>query len=656
MSIVESTWLLIATVGAYLAVLGVPGIAIGLLCGLRGWALAGLTPLLGYAALGLAGPWLHLAGLPFTVLTALGSVAVLVVLVAAACLAARRFSGVSTRPPELPAWSRRAHVAVGCCVALAFVLSVLVIVLAAEGDLDGVLQRWDPVFHANGIRYIAETGDGGLYGVSSVNRYGPEGSLFYPNAYHLAGSLVYLLTGSSVPLVMNAMTLPLAGVFALSMAALVRECGGRAVLAGCTAIVSAVVASGVYETISNGLLPFALSVALTPLGPLAVHRFVTRPGVGTGIVLGLACAGMLAVHSSALFAVVLFSLPLLVYRWLTSRGTLWPDLRRLALVAVPTVVLTLPHLLGALDQASGSYGYRPWASDQPLYGALYNLLAFQHARPEPQLLLAGLLVVGVLGYRRLGSLRWVGWAAVLFGVLWLLVASYGGVDWVAAISRPWWNDRPRMIALAVIPLCILAAHGLAQGQRWLAGLATRRLGSSPDSGRPHRVRLAAGVLVVVVFGAASLGFYASGNVRTVARAYHNGDADTRATLPVSPGEVEAMHVMGRLAAPGERVMNDRNDGSVWLYAVAGVKSVAGHYDEHVPPRDAALLADHFREYRTNPRVRAAVARLGIRHVFVGDGSRFPRVPADRGLVDLEDLDFLRPVYRNADAVIYKLNP
>ena len=117
-----------------------------------------------------------------------------------------------------------------------------------------------------------------------------------------------------------------------------------------------------------------------------------------------------------------------------------------------------------------------------------------------------------------------------------------------------------------------------------------------------------------------------------------------------------MRVLAKLARPDERVMNDRNDGSVWLYALTGVKSVAAHYDENVPPKDAAYLEQHFPEYRTDPEVRAAVKRLNIRHVFVGDGSRFPRVLPDPGTKGLENADFVRPVYRNQDAVIYELTP
>src|SRR5690606_22597620 len=219
------------------------------------------------------------------------------------------------------------------------------------------------------------------------------------------------------------------------------------------------------------------------------------------------------------------------------------------------------------------------------WGALYNLLAFQHARPEPQLVLTVLVVVGVIGYRRLGALRWIGGAALLFGVFWLLVASFGGVDWVAAISRPWWNDRPRMIALAVLPLCIIAGHGLTVVYDWF------------------RQRLSARHVVVVVaalFAATSLALGVPGNAATAGRLYNNGPGDTRATLAVSDGEVEAMRVLAKLARPDERVMNDRNDGSVWLYALTGVKSVAAHYDENVPPKDAADLAPPHPEYRTDP--------------------------------------------------------
>src|SRR5690606_36527441 len=327
----DSIWLFTASVVAYFVVLLVPGLAVGLAAGLRGWTLAGLAPLFGYTVHGLTGPWLSGLGFAYTLWSALIATA----LFAAVVYAIRRY--VENRWPErerpqqglLPNWGRNAHLGVILCIGIAFVVSSVVLIAAAEGELDAIPQRWDPVFHANGIRYIAETGDGGLYGVSSVNRYGPEGSQFYPNAYHLAGSLVYMITGATVPTVINAMTLPIAGLFGLSMAALVRECGGRSVLAGAAALTAAAVNSGVYESSSNGLVPFALSTAFTPLAPMIMHRYLVRPNVTNGMVLVLAAAGLLVVHSSALFAGLLFAVPMLIHRWWTESSTIGKDIKHL---------------------------------------------------------------------------------------------------------------------------------------------------------------------------------------------------------------------------------------------------------------------------------------------------------------------------------------
>ncbi|GAA5104988.1 DUF6541 family protein [Haloechinothrix salitolerans] len=654
----DPLWLSAASVGAYLTVLFGPGLLLGLAAGIRGWALTAMAPLLSYTVLGLSGPYLHEVGLPFNVVMALAATLVFTAVVFAVRVATNRtrFGGsAASSAPTALAWSRNAHIAVIACVVAAFAVSIIVVAGATGGALDAVFQRWDPVFHANGIRYITETGDGGLYGVSSVNRYGPQGSLFYPNAYHLAGALVQLMTGASIPVVLNAITMPLTGIFALSMAALVREFGGRAMFAGGAALLAAAITYAMHESIANGLAPFALSVALTPLGAMALHRFLRTPNIANGLVLLLAAAGLLSVHSSALFAAVLLSAPLLVRRWLRGEGKPRADLLRLAPVVAVGGLLTLPHLLGALSHANGDYTYEPWASNMPLSEALWSLALFWHNQDNPQLLLAGLLLIGVIRFRTLGPLRWVGSAALLFGVFWVLVASYGGLDWVVAISRPWWNDRFRIIALAAIPLCLIAAHGLAETQRWLARLTTSNIIRRHPQGTTVTGVLAAVVLLVTV-GVATKGFYATTNTTIVAHAYHKKPEDRAGLaqpITVSQAELTAMRKMAELAVPGERVLNDRADGSVWLYAITGVKSVAAHFDDKVPPPDAKYLAEHFNEYETDPEVRAAVDRLNVHHVFIGSGL-WPGLGRAPGLTGLADADYLDVVYRNSDAVIYRI--
>ena len=102
-------------------------------------------------------------------------------------------------------------------------------------------QDWDAVFHANGIRWIADTGDSSLFGMGPVNWFENDVQIFYPNAYHLLGALVLRVTGTDIPTVLNAHTVLLPGMGALVIVALVRRCGGRgaaAAAAGCAVAVT----------------------------------------------------------------------------------------------------------------------------------------------------------------------------------------------------------------------------------------------------------------------------------------------------------------------------------------------------------------------------------------------------------------------------------
>jgi hypothetical protein len=82
--------------------------------------------------------------------------------------------------------------------------------------------------------------------------------------------------------------------------------------------------------------------------------------------------------------------------------------------------------------------------------------------------------------------------------------------------------------------------------------------------------------------------------------------------------------------------------------------VAAHYDQTSPPSDAVLLAQRFRDYPTDPAVRAAVQRLNIRWVILGVPLPAPEQPYQPGLVGLAGEPFLREAWRNSDAVIYRL--
>ncbi|NIH83080.1 DUF6541 family protein [Amycolatopsis viridis] len=605
-----------ATIAVYLLVLFAPGLLIGALAGARGWRLAGLAPLLTYFAAGLAGPWYAQFGIPFNVPSFL--VAVLVP-AAIAFLVGRR------RAAEPGAWDRRGHLAVALCLLAGAAVGART-VLTGIGPLNAVSQGFDAVYHGNGIRYIAETGDGSLMGTGTVNWY-PNGS-FYPNAYHLVGSIVYRLTGAEIPAVLNANTVLLPGLLALSLVVLVRAFRGRAVLAGAVALVCVAPVTLLYEALDFGpLLPFLLGIALTPLIAVVLDGYLRRPAPDSGFLLVASAVGLLTIHSSTLFGGLLFALPLLVSRW----RQLW----RLLPIAVAGLLLGWLQLFGAIGLAAGPLPYNGWPTAASANTAVGILLTFEHVAPHPQLWLSAALVLGIVRWQRLGSLRWVAGTALLFGVFAVAVLSSGN-PLVKAVSRPWWNDPYRFIAMAAIPSCLLAAHGLAEIQRWLRDLAPRRA-------------WVAGVVTLAGFAVATHGLYSTSNADVVRTGYAaEGD------LPLNRGEAQAMLELGKLAAPGDWAMNDRADGTAWTYALSGVRPVAGHFDPAVPPADAVLLAAHFREYETNPLVREAVQRLHIRWVIVGHGG-YPR-GAERppGLRDLDGLPFLTVAYRNADAVVYEL--
>ncbi|TCP57029.1 hypothetical protein EV191_101981 [Tamaricihabitans halophyticus] len=642
-----------STIIGYLLVLFLPGLLAGFAAGLRGWVLAGVSPLLTCAIAGLTGPWLALLGGSFGLL----SFTLATLLTAAICAGLRLATDTLLtrrgyrRPPWPTPWTRGGHLALLGCVLLAAGIG-LATVLRGIGKLNAIPQGFDAVMHGNGIRYIADTGDGGLFGLAKINWY-DDGS-FYPNAYHLIGALVYELTGQSVPAAINANTVLIPGLLGLSLVVLVRQFRGRLALACITPLIAVAATSATYESMYRGpLLPFVFGLALTPIAAVLLQRFLQRPGLDTGFCFALGAAGLLAVHSSTLFGAMLFCLPMLVQRWLTrSSETTRPrrfgwELLLILAVAIAGGLLAAPHLFGALALAGGDYPYAGWDAVYSAGEAIWRLVSFQHVWDYPQWALFGLLVLGVLSCWKLRELAWLVGSAVLGAVFFVYVAA-DDAEWVKNLSRPWWNDRFRLIALAMLALCPLAAHGLAELQRWLTALV-RRLRKRRVPAVPALV--GTGLVATLVLSTGWL--YLAPHANSISEAYQRQPGEEMA---VSPEEVEAFRVLRTLVGPDEWVLNERPDGSAWMYALVGIRPIAGHYDGSMPPKDQQVLSQRFRDYRSDPEVRRIIAKRNIHYVMLSTGTipdTFVRSP---GYVSLYRLPFLDEVYRNSTSVIYRIDP
>ena len=635
----------------YAALLWLPGAAVGALLGFRGWSLAALAPLLSYGIVTVCGPWMSRLGIAWWPSTA--GLALLVVLAVAAVLRwlLRRWTTASRGRPEhepLPAWTAAGHAAVG----LATVASGLfggAVLLSAFGGMASIPQDWDAMLHANGIRYLAETGDSGVYGMYTVNAFASGGQVYYPNAYHLIATLVYDLTGATVPEVLNAQSMLMPLMLALTFVAVVRCFHGRVALAVFAALVSSLATAVPYDLIWRGpLLPFATGLVLTLGIAVALRTYLDRPSVASVVALVLAGAGLLGLHPSMLFTAALFALPMLGQRWWQRPRRIGVELGLLVLTAVLGAALVLPHMAGALSVAPDVLAFS-WPQAGTPAQAWGEVFGFSTMQDYPQVWLVVFLVIGMAGFRSLGRLRWLPVAGVLFAGLFVLSASYS-TPWAQKITSLWWNDKYRLAAAATVALLPVVAHGLTRTHdavlhRLVLPVLHRLMGT----GRPAPSGAALVTLTAVwatVFLLADSG-YAQRNIERTSQ-NHGPDAT------VSPAERTAFGVLQGLVKPGERVMNDRFDGSGWMYALHGVRPVAAHYSRNAVGDGPELLARDFDRYDSRPDVQEVVARLRIRWVIVSSGFVRSDMSRQPGLVHLGQVRALDLVYDEGGVQIYRI--
>ncbi|OMQ14531.1 hypothetical protein A7K94_0215960 [Modestobacter sp. VKM Ac-2676] len=287
---------------------------------------------------------------------------------------------------------------------------------------------------------------------------------------------------------------------------------------------------------------------------------------------------------------------------------------------------------------------------QTIGQSIGDLLVLNHAAARPQLVLAALLLIGLAMIRSAGYMGFWLAGTVVAGFLFVL-ASASDAELAETLTRPWWNDRWRFVAWAVLGFAPLAAHGLWRATEWVRGLLARR--RPPGTGGRRAPTRSAGALVAV--GAtllATVVFYAPRNVDRVAQYYDDEQY-------LSTAETVAMDWLADRIEPGQTVMNDPGDGSAYLLALQGIRPLFGHqvpditYDEAGPTRQALL--ERFRCLDTDPTIRDAIDRLDIGYVFVSTG--YVREEGERvaGLLGLDLSPSLPRVYSRDGVEIYRVD-
>lgn len=652
----------------YGALLLLPGLAVGFACGLRGWALAGTAPLTTYALVAATGTVCALAGLPWSPATLAIATAVAVAGAALAAVLRRRAARpaaagdeqVLTTPaeghehgdvPRWPGWR-------GAMVIAATVAGAALGALAladASGWLADPPQDWDSQFHANAVRQVADTGDADPAALAAINRYEQPDGFYYPNGYHLVTALVYQLSGADMTRTINASIVLLAPMFTLGLVALLRQFRVRPLLAATAALTSSAAAAIPYDLIMRGpLVNYATGVVLVPAFLIMLYRAVGDRSRAAAPVAGLtaaSAAALLVIHPGAAFVAVVFAVAMIAERWLLGPRRIPRDLLMLAGIGAVTAVLALPAVLGSLNSFADAPVY-VWPADQFAAHAFGDLLGFSHLSAFPRWFLVLPLFAGIVGLRRLRPLWWLLAGSAVFAGLFLLSASYQH-PLIPLLTRPWWNDRWRIIAVATIGAIVLAAHGMVVLSDAVRRRSLRFAAALPGGfGNGVRTALRASPLVpLVVVGALAIGsngFYLEENALRVQRGQY---------LPgpgLSPLEREGVAKLATLVPPGARVMNQDGDGSAWMFALTGVRPVNGHIETAGLSPTQKLLQQRFNRLDTDQQVRAAVERLDIRYVFVGRGYVRPNFRRADGLRRLDLVSSLQLVYENPDVRIYRV--
>lgn len=509
-------------------------------------------------------------------------------------------------------------------------------------------QGYDNAFHMNTIAAFL---DSGSWSVLSVSKYlAPEdlaivplpGAGFYPALWHLLCALTASLAQCSVAMAVNVVNFVMVSfIYPASMMLLlstVFDCQ-RVVRLGAL-VTLAFVGFPWFILYWGPLYANAFAFAFAPIVASIFIRIVddlARHELAASYVLAflLGTFVLVVAQTSAVFFCVALLAPYCVYRlWALGHPV---RVRRLqlpqracavgfaAFTAAVWTGLAFSPFLHELVFGSG------WPASLSLEDGIVNTIVMKFAWLNPQLVLATLVLVGIVGTLRQRQYLWITVAYLVFCVAYVLCVSTDGML-KHLLGGFWYTDGNRIPACLAIVGAPLAALGLSLVMRGIERLAR---------GRAQAVRAAAAVVLVVLcvlmylpsfsIGGAHVDT-ALGKVRDEYRGSGRNDLHGPNIL-LSDEEQAFVEKAMELVPEGELVVNMPDDGSVFAYALTGMRTYYRDYRAYDGSWVAgrARRADETRESKTirkygawvdsNNSVREALRKVGARYVLVLDQGR-----------------------------------
>ncbi|MFE6995317.1 DUF6541 family protein [Microbacterium sp. NPDC057659] len=578
---------------ASLLVVFVPGVLAMLAVGLRGLALLAFAPVFSVASTAVLALIFGMVGVPWSPLS-WGAGSLVVVLLAAVL---GRMLG--NRTPERTGSARRWLIPVALAAGILFSAWRLI---GYIHDPAGISQTNDDVFHLNAVRYILETSDASSLHVNAVI----GGHSFYPAAWHGIVSLVVMITGTTIPVAANILTLVIGAlIWPLGVAWLTQVLAGSATVTAYAAVLSGALQTFPLLMFQWGVLfPNALSTALIPAGVALVASLpALRGGRGPwrdtaqGALLVLVAAGSLLLSQPAAFLPwAAMSLVWLTFRLLRTGA---PIRRGRAITLLAAVWIVFAVIWWYLAQGtSGSH----WPPFRGKAAAVLDVLLNGQVGIPFAFGVSALMILGLVLAVRRAPLRWFAVAWLGISLLYVLVASAGRDIFRIDILGAWYADPYRIAALApvvVIPLAALGADAIVRG-------AARLLKKDADSARWAVIGLVATtvfMLLVVLLRPVAMPNFRTGGFDDESR------YDVTAESYLSIDERALLEKLDEYVEPGERVIGNPSTGMGFGYFFSGVDVYPRTW---APPSSGPwqVLAGGLRDAASDPAVCDALHAYG----------------------------------------------
>lgn len=570
---------------------------------------------------------LDVMDLPWTLATAAGF---LLLPLVAAYLVSRRVTFQNPLVPPLrpfPAVS----VAVGLTVGSLLICTAL---LRGMGGVGRASQGWDPIFHANALTWIQESGSATPWSLNPI--YGEGAGRFYPAGWHsivslYPGDLVEAANASSI--VIGGLIWPVGLVF-LASVVLPRH---PAVWAVTPVVAASFVSFPSSQLLRSGQWPNGLATALVPVAlaliVLLIAQGTTKAGNRTlpdrfllAALIVLVVGGSVAAHPSAAFALCAGALPFFLARALPAFVPLWRRRRRAAFLVAAVAAalgLTAATLLMTSRLLVGVMNYpRPPRAVLPdsLALALFDLPQFPSiVRPTVDSfnIVVGLLVIAgaiMTLLRREGRPLAASW--LVFVILYVLAA--GPENALRFLTGFWYKDTQRIAPFIALAGSLLAAFALVLIARGVAVLVVRAVRPRfPETGRSSpaltTITAIAAVLMLGATYSSSSDFRAAHRVSVAAHNYVT--APTPGAGVLSVGEQDFIRRAGHLVPRDAVVIGDPFNGETFFYTLAQRHVVYTQLGAPSATAAKALLRASFNRLREDETVCDAVREVGATHFY-----------------------------------------